>query len=80
MLFRSPSLPLETSPVVNPAPPPNLEPRLAQVYQLFDRDALLFDIIVQKMQIPTSEVAGILLELELIGLVTQLPGMRYQKT
>jgi DNA processing protein len=25
-------------------------------------------------------VAGILLELELIGLVTQLPGMRYQKT
>ncbi|MDJ0562730.1 MAG: DNA processing protein DprA, partial [Microcystis sp. M49629_WE12] len=61
-------------------PPVNLEPRLAQVYQLFDRDALLFDIIVQKMQIPTSEVAGILLELELIGLVTQLPGMRYQKT
>ncbi|MFN9735355.1 MAG: DNA processing protein DprA, partial [Microcystis sp.] len=76
----SPSLPLETSPVVNPAPPVNLEPRLAQVYQLFDRDALLFDIIVQKMQIPTSEVAGILLELELMGLVTQLPGMRYQKT
>jgi DNA processing protein len=76
----SPSLPLETSPAVNPAPPVNLEPRLAQVYQLFDRDALLFDIIVQKMQIPTSEVAGILLELELIGLVTQLPGMRYQKT
>ncbi|MFM6064870.1 MAG: hypothetical protein ACKPAE_21375, partial [Microcystis panniformis] len=27
-----------------------------------------------------SEVAGILLELELLGLVTQLPGMRYQKT
>jgi DNA processing protein len=76
----SPSLPLETSPVVNAAPPVNLEPRLAQVYQLFDRDALLFDIIVEKMQIPTSEVAGILLELELIGLVTQLPGMRYQKT
>jgi DNA processing protein len=25
-------------------------------------------------------VAGILLELELMGLVTQLPGMRYQKT
>jgi DNA processing protein len=76
----SPSPPPETSPVVNAAPPANLEPRLEQVYQLFDRDALLFDIIVEKMQIPTSEVAGILLELELIGLVTQLPGMRYQKT
>jgi DNA processing protein len=37
----SPSLPPETSPVVNAAPPANLEPRLAQVYQLFNRDASL---------------------------------------
>ncbi len=50
------------------------------MYQLFNQDPLLFDIIVEKMQIPTSELAGILLELELMGLVTQLPGMRYQKT
>jgi DNA processing protein len=73
-------LPPEKSPVVNLTPQPNLEPRLARVYQFFDKDPVLFDLIVQKMQIPTSEVAGILLELELMGLVTQLPGMRYQRT
>jgi DNA processing protein len=61
-------------------PKPNLEPRLAQIYQIFDKEPVFFDLIVQKIQIPTSEVAGILLELELMGLVTQLPGMRYQKT
>jgi DNA processing protein len=65
---------------VSVTPEPNLEPRLAQVYKIFDREPVFFDLIVQKIQIPTSDVAGILLELELMGLVTQLPGMRYQKT
>jgi DNA processing protein len=76
----SPSLPLEKSVLVNLTPQPDLEPRLAQVYQLLATEPVLFDFIVQKIPIPTSEVAGILLELELMGLVTQLPGMRYQRT
>lgn len=57
----------------------DLEPRLAGVYGLFANEAIAFDSIVQKTGIPSADVAGILLELELMGLVTQLPGMRYQK-
>ncbi|MBW4442636.1 MAG: hypothetical protein KME10_15650 [Plectolyngbya sp. WJT66-NPBG17] len=37
-----------------------------------------FDLIVQTTEMPTSRVSSSLLQLELLGLVTQVPGMRYQ--
>jgi DNA processing protein len=39
-----------------------------------------FDQLVQACQRPASELSGALLQLELLGLVTQLPGMRYTLT
>ena len=38
------------------------------------------DIIARKCNIPTHELAGVLLNLELKGLVTQQPGMTYVRS
>jgi DNA processing protein len=46
---------------------------------LFGDEPLAFDTIVSAARLPSPEVAGILLELELMELVTQLPGMRYRR-
>ncbi|MDV3002391.1 MAG: hypothetical protein N5P05_003997 [Chroococcopsis gigantea SAG 12.99] len=62
-----------------PPPTPDLEPRLMNLYKLLDNDTVSFDTLVEQSQSPPPEVAGILLELELMGLIMQLPGMRYQK-
>jgi DNA processing protein len=58
---------------------PELPPDLAQVYRLFTTEPLGFDLIVAQSALSAGEVSGILLQLELEGLITQLPGMRYQK-
>ncbi|MDH6058255.1 DNA-processing protein DprA [Umezakia ovalisporum] len=57
----------------------NLSPELQQVMDAIDGDISSFDLIVQKTGLDTGLVSGGLLELELMGLVSQLPGMRYQK-
>jgi DNA processing protein len=56
----------------------NLE--LSQVIQIIQsqRDFISFDLIVQKSDLETSAVSSALLQLELLGLIEQLPGMRYQ--
>jgi DNA processing protein len=64
----------------------NLPPELQQVLQaiadLSDRtlEAIPFDRIVQQAALPTGSVSSALLQLELSGLVTELPGMRYQRS
>jgi DNA processing protein len=58
---------------------PKLAPELQQVIDTLACDALPFDFIVQKTGLNTGSVSSALLQLELMGLVTQLPGMRYQK-
>ncbi|HLP87227.1 MAG TPA: DNA-processing protein DprA [Nostocaceae cyanobacterium] len=63
-----------------PAPTPNLPPELQQVFNILTIDALSFDVIVQKTGMDAGLVSSNLLQLELLGLVSQLPGMRYQKT
>lgn len=63
-----------------PAPTPNLPPELQQVFNILTLDALPFDMIVQKTGMDAGLVSSNLLQLELLGLVSQLPGMRYQKT
>ena len=38
-----------------------------------------FDVIVEAAGLEAGTVSSILLQLELLGLVSQLPGMRYQR-
>lgn len=63
----------------------DLEPSLSQVLQVVctiaqesDHAAVPFDLIVQTAAMPTASVSSSLLQLELLGLITQVPGMRYQ--
>lgn len=64
----------EQSPVV-----PELEPELAKVLQVLPSEPTSFDVIVQQVGLEAGMVSGALLQLELMGLVSQLPGMRYQR-
>jgi DNA processing protein len=52
---------------------------LAKILAVVDRSPISFDAIVSQTAIPSSEVSSGLLELELENLVTQLPGMQYQR-
>jgi DNA processing protein len=72
------------APLNNPPPPPaaptiNLEPNLKQVFQVIPPEAIAFDLIVEQAGMNAGEVSSALLQLELLGLVSQLPGMRYQR-
>ncbi|AFY85585.1 DNA-processing protein DprA [Chroococcidiopsis thermalis] len=58
---------------------PNLEPELQQVLTTIASELMSFDAIVQQTGYATGIVASALLQLELLGLVSQLPGMRYQR-
>lgn len=59
--------------------PPDLPPKLKQIWDSITPQPTPFDAIVQDCGLPPGEVSGALLELELQGLVTQLPGMQYQR-
>jgi DNA processing protein len=58
---------------------PTLAPLLAQIFAAIGQEPTAFDAIVYHSQLPSSEVSSGLLELELENLVTQLPGMQYQR-
>ncbi len=58
---------------------PDLEPELAKVLGAIASQSTSFDIIVRETGFDTSSVSAALLQLELLGLVSQLPGMRYQR-
>ncbi len=62
-----------------PAVIPTLAPPLAQIFTAIGQEPTAFDAIVSHSQLPSSEVSSGLLELELENLVTQLPGMQYQR-
>ncbi|MGF1480853.1 MAG: DNA-processing protein DprA [Cyanophyceae cyanobacterium] len=70
-------VPLDNQPA--PDPLPHLEPELAQVLQAIAPDPTPYDMIVQQSGLAAANVASALLQLELLGLVFQLPGMRYQR-
>ena len=84
MLGELPNLDLLSSsqqellPAVNSALA-QLPPNLSKVLQVIPVEAIGFDAIVQTLQTSAAEVAGALLQLELMGLISQLPGMRYQR-
>ncbi|WP_341530791.1 DNA-processing protein DprA [Nostoc sp. UHCC 0302] len=58
---------------------PNLSPELKKVMNVFTCDALPFDFIVQQTGMSVGLVSSTLLQLELMGLISQQPGMHYQK-
>ncbi|BAT53507.1 SMF protein [Nostoc sp. NIES-3756] len=58
---------------------PILPPELQQVLDAIATDALPFDLIIQQTGMNAGSVSSALLQLELMGIVSQLPGMRYQK-
>ncbi|HSM83288.1 MAG TPA: DNA-processing protein DprA [Nodosilinea sp.] len=61
------------------AAPPSLAPHLAQVLAVVPPEPITLDVLVQQTEQPTGEVLATLVQLELMGLVAQLPGMRYQR-
>ncbi len=58
---------------------PFLEPELLQVLEALTSEPTGFDAIVQQTGLAAASVSSALLQLELSGLVSQLPGMRYQR-
>ncbi|RUR74479.1 DNA-processing protein DprA [Chlorogloeopsis fritschii PCC 9212] len=59
---------------------PDLSPELQKVMDVISSDYLPFDTIIQQTGMATGEVASALLQLELMGLVSQMPGMRYRRS
>ncbi len=66
------------NPTVEKQGPP-LEPELAKVLSAIESGPSSFDTIVEAAGLEAGTVSSILLQLELLGLVSQLPGMRYQR-
>jgi DNA processing protein len=58
---------------------PQLEPELKLVLEAIALEAMPFDLIVQQTGYSAGAVSSALLQLELMGLVSQLAGMRYQR-
>lgn len=56
-----------------------LEPSLAKVFNTISYEATSFDAIVEKSGLSTADVSGTLLQLEIQGLISSLPGMFYKK-
>jgi len=72
---------LDLFPQTNPAEKlPNLSPQMKQVWQAIAYEPTSFDTIVEQTGLSAGLVSSSLLELELMGLISQQPGMRYQKT
>jgi DNA processing protein len=78
MLGAIPQIDIEP-PIVKSLPLSNLTPELQQIIDTLTIDTVSFDVIIQKTGMDAALVSSSLLQLELMGLVTQLPGMRYQK-
>ncbi|OKH53751.1 DNA protecting protein DprA [Calothrix sp. HK-06] len=58
---------------------PQLEPELQKVIETVSMDSTTFDVIIQQTGMAPGLVSSALLQLELMGLIAQLPGMRYQR-
>ncbi|MCS6813917.1 MAG: DNA-processing protein DprA [Cyanobacteria bacterium] len=59
--------------------PPDLDPSLAKVLATISSDSVSFDYIVQHVEMPANVVSSALIQLQLMNLITELPGMRYQR-
>ena len=70
---------IEVSPTSEQLPLLNLPPELQQVMNAISSESLPFDFIIQQTGMNAGSVSSALLQLELMGLISQLPGMRYQR-
>lgn len=61
-----------------PPPIPKLEPELERIYRLINQESVALDVIVEQTGKSASEILAALSQLELMDLIAQLPGMRYQ--
>ena len=55
----------------------HLEPELAQIMSIMTVESVSLDAIAEKTGLDTSKLLASLSQLELMGLISQLPGMRY---
>ncbi|PSN13447.1 DNA-protecting protein DprA [filamentous cyanobacterium CCP5] len=60
-------------------PAPDLSASLRPIYQAVSVDGIGLDRLVETLSLETGLVLSALVQLELMGLVVQLPGMRYQR-
>ncbi len=58
---------------------PTLEPELDRIFQVITGESIAFEAIVEKAGMDAGTVSGILIQLELLGAIAQLPGMRYSR-
>lgn len=76
----SDAAPMQTElPLMQTSPQVQLSPQLDAVLQTVKLEPISIDLIVQQAQLSTADVLSALAQLELMGLVTQMPGMRYQR-
>ena len=75
MLGTMPRLDLITP---KPKKIPKLEPSLQEIYELINQESVSLDTIVSQTNRNTGEILAVLSQLELMDLIFQLPGMRYQ--
>jgi DNA processing protein len=68
-----------TNVAIAPTQSIDVDPELQPVWVLVTDTPISFDELIANSQLPVATVSSILLQLELLGLVTQLPGMRYQR-
>jgi DNA processing protein len=62
-----------------PQPIPELEPGLDRIYQIIQDEPVALDLIVAQTGLATGHILAALSQLELLDLVSQLPGMHYQR-
>jgi DNA processing protein len=72
---------VEAVPIVTPKPTPiDLKPELQTIWQIIaaSQEPVVLDTIVETTGLPTGNVLSGLLELELMGAISEQAGMRYQ--
>lgn len=57
---------------------PKLEPELERIYRLVNHESIALDAIAEQAGAGINEILATLSQLEMMNLIEQLPGMRYQ--
>ncbi len=60
-------------------PLPDLDPDVMKVYQCISTEAMAFDLILERSNLKQGDVSSAITILEVLGLIEELPGLRYKK-
>lgn len=74
-----PNLTVAEAPQVSPSLP-SLDPLLEQVFQTIPSEPTKLDYLAEQGSLPTGTLLSALVQLELLGLIQQLPGMQYKRS